>query len=373
MLASTRSKVRLRRWCGHCSPGSAADVCDPCPGFPTIKVFGANKNSPTDYQGPRTAKGLVDAALKESKNLVKRRLSGKSGGSSSGSKSKKSKGGSSGSGDAVVTLTDDNFADRVYGQKQVVMVEFYAPWCGHCKNLAPEWASASKELDGTVVLAAIDATVHESAAGQFGIKGFPTIKVFPPGSTSPRDAQDYQGQRTSGAIVSYGLKMSEQFGIEPEVYELTGKDVFDEHCGGKRICIVSFLPHILDSGADGRNRYLETLKSVVKSKAKLGFRFLWTASGSQPKLEKAMGLEFGFPAVVAVNQEKALFSLHTGAFSSRGIGGFCEGLMSGRAKTAPLSALEVVSAEPWDGKDGKLELDEDEDDAELMAELMAEL
>ena len=52
----------------------------------------------------------------------------------------------------------------------MIMVEFYAPWCGHCKNLAPQWAQAAKELGGKVKLAALDATVHTVAAGRFGVR-----------------------------------------------------------------------------------------------------------------------------------------------------------------------------------------------------------
>jgi len=67
------------------------------------------------------------------------------------------------------------------------VVEFYAPWCGHCKNLAPEWESAAKtlseaKLDPPIVLANVDATEEDNKplATKYGVKGFPTIKVRQP-------------------------------------------------------------------------------------------------------------------------------------------------------------------------------------------------
>ncbi len=73
-------------------------------GFPTIKIFGSNKRSPTNYQGGRTADAIVEQALSQLKTIVNERLGKRGGGSSGGS------GGSGGSdGKDAIEVTDDNF------------------------------------------------------------------------------------------------------------------------------------------------------------------------------------------------------------------------------------------------------------------------
>src|SRR5277367_6624445 len=75
----------------------------------------------------------------------------------------------------VIELTDANFEKLVLGSEDMWLVEFYAPWCGHCKNLAPHWASAASELKGQVKLGALDATVHTVIAGKYGVS-IPYVK-----------------------------------------------------------------------------------------------------------------------------------------------------------------------------------------------------
>lgn len=78
----------------------------------------------------------------------------------------------------VIQLTDKNFQNVVVKNPDPVLVEFYAPWCGHCKSLAPEYTKAAKALKGVMKVAAVDLDKYKTLGGPYGIRGFPTIKLF---------------------------------------------------------------------------------------------------------------------------------------------------------------------------------------------------
>jgi protein disulfide-isomerase A6 len=107
-------------------------------GFPTLKIFGADKKKPIDYQGERKADAIVNEAMKALSQMVKDRKGSKGGGksssssSSSDSSSKKSSGGRKSD---VVELTENNFNELVMQSNDQWLVEFFAPWCGHCKQV----------------------------------------------------------------------------------------------------------------------------------------------------------------------------------------------------------------------------------------------
>jgi len=146
-------------------------------------------------------------------------------------------------------------------------------------------------------------------------------------------------------------------GEKPEkVEQLTGEAEFREHCE-HRTCILAFLPHILDGGAAARNEHLKVIDTVFKkSKAdNTPAGFMWLQGGDQFEIEEMLSLQFGFPAVIAINLKKEKFGVHRGILDKDGLGGFLKSMMIGKVPLSPLpkNLPKFQKSEPWDGKDGK--------------------
>ncbi|KAF1980652.1 thioredoxin-domain-containing protein [Aulographum hederae CBS 113979] len=104
-----------------------------------------------------------------------------------------------------VLQVDGKSYDRLIARSNhTSIVEFYAPWCGHCQNLKPAYEKAARNLAGLAKVAAIncDDEMNKPFCGRMGVQGFPTLKIVKPGKKpgSPF-VDDYQGARTAKAIV----------------------------------------------------------------------------------------------------------------------------------------------------------------------------
>lgn len=339
-------------------------------GFPSIKIFGANKNKPEDYQSARTADGLVNSAFQHLRTMVNSRLSGKQSSSSSSSSSSGSGSeGSKGKGD-VITLTDDNFDEMVLKSDEPWLVEFFAPWCGHCKRLEPEWASAASKLKGRVKLGALDATTQQATAQRFGVRGYPTIKFFPGGKKSgDSSAVEYDGGRDAASIESWAGERAAVSLSPPEVVELTGPNVFTAECEKKPLCVISFMPDILDCQSACRNGFIDTMRKLGDKFKRQGWGWLWTSAGAQPALEQAVGIGgYGYPAMVALSAKKSVYSPLKLSFNFKSVDEFLFELSIGRgpaAQALPSQLPKIEKVEKWDGKDGVLPADEDIDVSDI--------
>ncbi|KAF7130493.1 hypothetical protein RHSIM_Rhsim10G0129000 [Rhododendron simsii] len=117
--------------------------------------------------------------------------------------------------DHVLTLDHTNFTDTV-SRHNFIVVEFYAPWCGHCMKLAPEYEKAGSVLsshDPPVVLAKVDANKesNKELANKYEIQGFPTIKIFRNGG---KNVQEFKGPREADGIVAYLKKETGPASVE---------------------------------------------------------------------------------------------------------------------------------------------------------------
>ena len=107
--------------------------------------------------------------------------------------------------EALVILDDATFEEKV-GGGGTWLVKFYAPWCGHCKRLAPTWDELATTLAAAGSaghVAKVDCTVHRDICTKMEVRGYPTLLGFKDGKTSSGDAIKYGGGRDLAALTQW--------------------------------------------------------------------------------------------------------------------------------------------------------------------------
>ncbi|KAK1769621.1 protein disulfide-isomerase precursor [Phialemonium atrogriseum] len=131
----------------------------------------------------------------------------------------------------VVQLKKDTF-DEFVNANDIVLAEFFAPWCGHCKALAPEYEEAATSLkEKNIRLAKVDCTEEADLCQSYGVEGYPTLKVF----RGKDNITPYKGQRKANAITSYMIKQS-----LPAVSILT-KDGLEDFKKADKVVLVAYI------------------------------------------------------------------------------------------------------------------------------------
>ncbi|XP_054827326.1 protein disulfide-isomerase A5 [Eublepharis macularius] len=199
---------------------------------------------------------------------------------------------------AVYHLNDDDF-DKFLKEHPSVLVMFYAPWCGHCKKMKPEYEKAAEMLhadsDRASVLAAVDATVNKAVAERFHISGFPTLKYFQDGE----EKYTLPHLRTKSKIIEWLLNPQAPPPPEPtweerqtSVIHLAGED-FREFLKKKRHALVMFYapwcPHCKNSIP-----HFTTAAELFKEDRKIAYAAVDCAKEQNHDLCKQEGVD-GYP------------------------------------------------------------------------------
>lgn len=131
----------------------------------------------------------------------------------------------------VVQLKEDTF-DAFIKENDLVLAEFFAPWCGHCKALAPHYEKAATSLkEKNIKLIKVDCTEEQDLCQKHGVEGYPTLKVF----RGLDNVVPYKGQRQDDGIISYMVKQS-----LPAVSTIT-TDSLEEFKKTDKVVVVAYL------------------------------------------------------------------------------------------------------------------------------------
>jgi len=150
-------------------------------------------------------------------------------------------------GSDIWELTEANFNSTVgRGADKPWFVKFYAPWCGHCKNLHPTWKSLASSLKGSVNVGRVDATSNQQLKESWEIEGFPTLKLISDGGyvytfTGARDFAELKAYAEHGYLQHDAEPMPQHRYVPEHLLELT-EETFLEAVGSGAWFVNFYLP-----------------------------------------------------------------------------------------------------------------------------------
>ena len=100
----------------------------------------------------------------------------------------------------IVILNSSNFDKLVTNSPDIWLIEFYAPWCGHCKEFHPEFEKIARATKGLFKLGAVNCEEERDLAQRYKVEGFPTVLFF---GDNKDKFEEYEGDREAKKIIDY--------------------------------------------------------------------------------------------------------------------------------------------------------------------------
>lgn len=145
---------------------------------------------------------------------------------------------------AVLDLIPSNFDEVVLKSGKPTLVEFFAPWCGHCKNLAPVYEDLAQVFEfakDKVQIAKVDADAERELGKRFGVQGFPTLKWFDGKSDKPEDYSGGRDLESLSAFITDKTSVKARRKVTPPSNVVMLSDTtFPKEVGGDKDVLVAF-------------------------------------------------------------------------------------------------------------------------------------
>ena len=305
-------------------------------GYPTILFFGQDKSAPKRYENAREADEIAKFSIDEMEAMVMKRLAVKHNPKKKRAGQKKATQGNDQCGDPnrgkevdesylegideseVVVLNTKNYDELVTQTDDMYFIEFYAPWCSHCQQLAGVWAELGRWLKGEVKVAKCNAEENRSLGTKFNVPSFPTL-IFVNGKDRD-DWEKYEGGRQLATLYEAAIDKKKDFTVDFTVEHLSNVDELAEQCDKKKtLCIIA----ILDDEED-----VALLKPTIKKFETRRIAFLWAKSGEQPGLEKEFRAKS--PNILAMNFDKKNYFTMDSELTAKSIEDFVNGVQKNK-------------------------------------------
>jgi len=236
----------------------------------------------------------------------------------------------------VINLKGKDFEEQVMESDDAFwLVEFYAPWCGHCKQLAPQYEKVAKNLHGLVKVGAVNCDEEKQLCGQFGVRGFPTLKLFPVEKTynpytkkSGKLPSDYNGPRSAKGMVDTVLSQLPNY-----VHVVKGENATD-------FLEDEYPKALLFSDKEGTSPLFRSLAIQYKGRMRFG-----QALATEKELADKFGVESSPKLVVIPGKDVSKAMKHEGKIKKEEIQSFLasHALPADKKEDDPLLAQKLPS------------------------------